>query len=139
MLGLRLLELFVIVGLKLDEWFKDLLVLLWVLVPQQHRLLRLLNLHVLEIFELGIDVFLPELLEFCHLLWCNLPRSLHILLCWIINQPIDNCFVFNQWHPVLSIKVAIRLLEMSKTWLSAKQDDRVLCLCANETKQEHVF
>ena len=67
-----LFGLLVLVGLEFDEGAEDVLVLVGVLVPQQHRQGFVVHSGLFEILQFGVGVALPELLQFVDLLRSDL-------------------------------------------------------------------
>ncbi|XP_033232122.1 regulator of nonsense transcripts 1 [Belonocnema kinseyi] len=87
LLCLRLLQSLVVVRLELDQRSKDILILVAVLVAQQHLLRLLVDSRLLQVLEGRVHIVAPQLLEFVDLLGRDLAGAQLLLLRGDLHQP----------------------------------------------------
>jgi len=88
-----LLKLFVVVSLQLDEWLKNLLVLLRVLIAQEYLLEGFFLWFLSQVVDSCLGLFLPHFLEVVDLLNGNLACTSLFFLRWWSDQPANQTFI----------------------------------------------
>mmetsp|Transcript_55290 Transcript_55290/g.153195 ORF Transcript_55290/g.153195 Transcript_55290/m.153195 type:complete len:314 (-) Transcript_55290:275-1216(-) len=140
LLGLRLLDLLVVVGLHLHQGGEDVLVLVCVLVPQHHGLRVVLQTRArlpLEVLQGGIGVCLPELLKLVDLCRSDVPRP-HLLLCiGYLHKPRQERAVLYERLPLPEVPIGI-LQRVVRQADSAQQHHNRVALRSNEAEEEDV-
>lgn len=135
-LRLRLLHLAIVVGLELDERTEDVLVLVGVVVAQQHRMRLVVGARPLEIVERRRRIRLPQLLEFVDLRRRHLARRLVVRRHG--DEPRQEGAIVDQRQPLLLVPVDVLETGRVRARLATQQHDDRLCFRRNEAEHEHV-
>lgn len=138
LLGLGLLHLLVIISLQLDEGPKDVLVLVGILIPQEHRVGILILAGLFKIFEGGHRVILPHVLELHNLGRGDLPGPELLLVSGDLDEPGEEGLVLNDGGPLGEIPRGILVHRAGGTGLPAQEDDDRIRLGGDEPEEEDV-
>mmetsp|Transcript_22974 Transcript_22974/g.59977 ORF Transcript_22974/g.59977 Transcript_22974/m.59977 type:complete len:287 (-) Transcript_22974:691-1551(-) len=95
----RLFGLFVVVRLKLDQWAKDVLVLVGIIVAKFYWDDILVHSGLVEIIQRGARIFLPELFQLVDLDGSNLACPILLQFRRELDEPRDESTVVNQRLP----------------------------------------
>eukprot|EP00760_Papus_ankaliazontas_P009432 PhM_4_TR14077/c6_g2_i1/m.60765 len=138
-LGLAGLHVLVVGRLKLNQRLEHSLIVICVLVEEEHGFELPFDVVRDEVVERAVGVRFPHVFQFVDLTLRHLADARRLALLRDLHEPRQYLPVFDQWQPRRGVPLRVAELIAVQTWLSAEQHHHRVGFTRDEPQHKNIF